>query len=1023
MRARAMKEWEDVALLHRNRLRPRAHFLSYPDAASALTGEPRYALGFRSLNGRWRFRFLEAPEYAPEGFQEDGDGPAEDWDSITVPGNWQLQGYGRMHYTDLWYPFPADPPFVPTENPTGLYRRDFHLGPEWAGRRVVLRFHGVDSAFQLWINGHDAGYSKGARLQAEFDITALVRQGRNSCTLRVVQWSDGSYLEDQDMWWLSGIFRDVELHAEPLAGIEDISAVPRLEQDFRRGALEAEVRLRGALAGRSLAAVLLDGDGNPVAEGSLGLADQATARLRLDVEAPRLWSAETPHLYRLLVTLRDGDETVQVVPLRVGFRVIEKRGAVFTVNGVAVKLKGVNRHDHNPTNGRVVSPEEMEADIRLMKQHNLNAVRTSHYPNAPVFYDLCDAYGLYVIAENDLECSGFETSGEMDRLSDDPAWEAAYLDRLERMVLRDRNHPCILFWSLGNESGFGRNFLAMAARARELDPTRLVHYEGDARMACADVYSTMYTWLEHPEKPTLAAIAATTQHPHILCEYAHAMGNGPGNLKAYQDLIYAHDCLQGAFVWEWVDHGILAHDAAGQPCYRYGGDFGEEPHNGVFCIDGLVRPDKSPSPGLLELKKVLEPIATEALDLEQGRFALVNRLDFISLDGFELRYALRRDGVLVRSGSLPLPAVPPRGRGELRVPAVAGGPGEWHLDFSYALRAETSWAPAGFELATAQFRLPSRPSRREIPVRGALSAEARGAFLDLAGERFACRFDRVRGRLSGLELEGTPLVLEGPALQFWRAPIDNDIHWAREWREKHFLHLMQEVVEDVDVRVDGRCAALTVRTLNAPPNAMWHFRCTYAWRILASGDVLLTVSGAPGGRVDLAPRMLPRIGLRMTLPLALDRVRWFGLGPGESYSDSREAVAMGRYACPADALSTPYIRPQENGNRSDCRWVSLRDDRGIGLLASGPQAFGFSALRHEARDLEAARHTCDLKPRDYRVLNLDCRQSGLGSNSMGQDQLPAHRCGFEPFRLELRLCGFSDREAREQSLADELLQA
>jgi len=1019
-----MKEWEDVTITGRNRLEARAHFLSYPDPESALTGEPRYTLGYMSLNGVWRFLFLDAPEYAPEGFQADPFPPAEAWDPIVVPGNWQMQGYGRMHYTDLWYPFPADPPFVPTENPTGLYRRAFRLGPEWLGQRVVLRFNGVDSAFQLWINGRDAGYSKGARLQAEFDVTDLVREGENTCALRVFQWSDGSYLEDQDMWWLSGIFRDVELYAEPLEGIDDLRVVTRLDDDFSRGALEAEVWLRGSAPDSRLACTLLDAEGAVVAEASSPAPGAgASARISLEVPSPRLWSAESPALYKLLVSLgRPGaDARIQVVPLQVGFRVIEKREGVFTVNGVAIKLKGVNRHDHNPRNGRVVSREEIEADIRLMKQHNINAVRTSHYPNAPCFYDLCDAYGMYVVAENDLECSGFETSGEMDRLSGDPAWESVYVDRLERMIRRDRNHPSILFWSLGNESGFGRNFLAMAERARALDPTRLLHYEGDTQNACTDVHSTMYTWLEHPEKPTLAAIAASSRLPHILCEYAHAMGNGPGNLRDYQELFYRHPGLQGGFIWEWVDHGILAHDAGGCPYYRYGGDFGDEPNNGVFCIDGLVRPDRTPSPGLLEFKKVIEPVATEAVDLAQGRFRLTNRLDFTPLDFLDLRYALRREGELVRSGCLPVPAIPPRGSGEIRIPVVPPGTGACHLDFSYVTRAETPWAPAGHELATAQFRLPAGNALRPVRPSSPVETQSDRARLRIAGGRFECLFDTVRGRLSGLVWDGAEILLQGPALQFWRAPIDNDVNLLKDYRERHFLHLMQEVVERVDVRKTDTWVELTVETLNAPPNGTWHYRSQYSYRIHGTGDILFTVSGQPGGRVDLAPAMLPRIGVKLALPVDLDAVRWFGLGPGESYPDSMEAVSLGVYRATVDGLATPYVKPQENGNRSGCRWVSLCNDRGLGLVASGREPFHFSALRHEAEDLEKARHPVDLRPRDYIVLNLDHRQNGLGSNSMGQDQLAAHRCRFEPFELSLKLTPFSNKEASEPSLAREVL--
>ena len=525
-----MKTWENHQIDGINRMPARAHFLTFPTREKALLGSNGYTHAFKNLNGTWKFMFLDAPEYSPEGFSE-SDFDVSGMDDIIVPGNWQLQGYGKMHYSDLWYNFPINPPYVPTENPTGIYKRTFYVEESFRGKQIILRFCGVDSAYHLWINGQEVGYSKAARNESEFDITELVRIGEeNDVTVRVYQWSDGTYLEDQDMWWESGIFRDVELLGVPKNGINDYKVVADLDDTYQNGLFSLNATLRTEEKVQ-VTFELLDASGICVWQDTKDSEGNSVTCEGI-IENVHTWTAETPYLYQLLMTVKQGDKVIEVIPQKVGFRNIRLNGDTFLVNGVAIKFKGMNRHDYNPRNGRVVAREEIEKDIILMKQFNVNAIRTCHYPDSYYLYDLCDEYGMYVIDETDLECHGFELTGNYAWISDDPTWELAYVSRMVRMIERDKNHPSILMWSLGNESASGCNFFKMTEVAHQMDSTRLVHYEGDFDMEYADVYSTMYTWLENPAKPFLMKdVIENSKHPHLLCEYCHAMGNGPGNLK------------------------------------------------------------------------------------------------------------------------------------------------------------------------------------------------------------------------------------------------------------------------------------------------------------------------------------------------------------------------------------------------------------------------------------------------------------------------------------------------------------
>ncbi|MFD7525333.1 glycoside hydrolase family 2 TIM barrel-domain containing protein [Paenibacillus chitinolyticus] len=1131
------RDWENLGVLERDRLPARASFIPYGEEKKALTyaeeGSDRTLL----LNGTWAFRYTGSPEEAPVGFYEP-EFDASAWDRLPVPSCWQLHGYGAPHYTDLYYPFPVDPPRVPTANPTGSYLREFTLPDDWTDKDIVIRFHGVDSAYNVWLNGEYAGYSEGSRLTAEFDLTPFIRSGRNVLAVQVYQWSAGSYLEDQDMWWLSGIFRDVVLTARPKLHLQNIRVHAGLDEACRHGLLRVAVTVAEAAgcaariggqtgtqtdaqrgtqidtqsdaqngahsdvqtgaqnetrngsqtptasaadtASRSftLAWKLRDREGNLIVsgeengiegsgktDGNAGTDKERSFTIETEIKEPRKWSAETPYLYDLIVTLLDEEgKVLETTALKTGFRRIEVKGGLMLVNGKAIRLRGVNRHDHHPDTGRTVIPETMEKDIRMMKQHNINAVRTAHYPNDPRFYDLCDRYGLYVMDETDLETHGFELIGDANRLSADPAWEHAYVDRMRRMVMRDENHPSIIMWSLGNESGFGCNHEAMYAWCRSYDPSRLVHYEGDREGKACDVFSTMYS---SPEKMRGFGEMKELDKPHILCEYAHAMGNGPGGLQHYEELFRTYPRLQGGFVWEWIDHGLRRKKADGREYFAYGGDYGDQPNNGNFCIDGLVTPDRTPSPGLLEYKKTIEPISIEITGWEPGNnegsaeLIIRNHYDFISLQNFRCTWKLEADGRLIGGGPAELPDLAAGEEGILRIalPAPAadeGVPAEHWLTVRIVLASPASWAEEGHEIAWAQFPLhacsegatgaaidsaaesPAGALEGRMPASQAQGGEGASAadnaaaptgapgaalgnqepapavaaaairveeadrLLTLTGADFTLVFDRGSGRIASWRLAGTPVIAEGggPRLALWRAPIDNDMYVVADWR-KACVHMAADDVRgsgwerlaDGSVRV-----SVSIRT--APPVYAWGFSCTWAYTVRPDGTVDLNVQGEPDGT---PPDMLPRIGLRMELPGSIDRVTWYGLGPGESYPDSRQAARMGLYDAAVDDLRFPYVKPQESGNRSDVRWAYLRGVQGSGLLAAGQPSFDFGASRYTPEDLEAASYECDLVPRDYVTLHLDYKQNGLGSNSCGPKQLPPHVLEPQAFRFAVRL--------------------
>ncbi len=1014
-------DWENPQVIERNRLPARAYAIPYPDEASALAGERGASPWVRMLNGVWKFNFTDHPARQPQGCElEEFDDT--DWDDIPVPSSWQLEGYGRPHYTNVVYPFPTDPPRVPSENPTGVYRRRFFIPNDWTEREILLRFEGVDSAFHVWVNGRLAGYSQGSRMASEFDITSLVRPGRNQIAVRVVQWSDGSYLEDQDMWWLSGIFRDVYLLAMPRVCLFDFEARTELDDQYKDAVLRVEAVLRNFTTklegGLKVEAKLLDANRLPVwgrpVSAATGLSPNGAARVTLEaaVTNPLKWSAEEPNLYTLVLTLRDNaGATLQVVAARIGFRQVELKDGNLLVNGVRVMFKGANRHDHDCELGKAVSLEAMRKDVLLMKQHNLNAVRTSHYPNDPRFYDLCDEYGLYVIDEADLECHGFATVGDWNRLSNAPEWRDAYLDRMERMVERDKNHPCIVMWSLGNEAGFGVNHEAMAEWAKRRDPTRLIHYERDLETKVADVQSQMYT---HPDQLIELGKPRKYDKPFILCEYCHAMGNGPGALKEYWDIFYSYKRLQGGFVWDWIDQGIRVANEEGEEFFAYGGDFGDEPNDAQFLINGLCFPDRTPSPGLIEYKKVIQPVKIEAADLAAGKLSVTNRYDFLSLSHLDIGWDVRAEGEVIQNGALkPIDLAPGKSRRitiPFARPPILKPETEYWLTVRFTLAADTRWAKQGHEVAWAQFKLPFKAPAAPVVKASSLpplAAVEEGTEIVVRGEDFEMRFDQTTGRLAAWRHEGMDLVTAGPRLNFWRATTDNDRGFNgrmdQKWRDAG-LHRLQHRVDEVRWEQGGNVVRVVVRTRIAPPIHTRGWACEYRYVISGDGQMTLECRGVPEGEW---PPTLPKIGLELEIPGDLDQAAWYGLGPGEAYPDSREAQRVGVYAMSVDELWTPYVVPQENGNRMDVRWVTLTNLRGVGLAAFGEPTLNFSAYRFATMDIEEAKHPTELTPRGVITLNLDYRQRGLGTASCGPSTLPQYELPPEEFAFKLRLAPFN----------------
>ncbi len=1015
-----LPDWENPEVVGINKALAHATAVPYPSIPLALQGE-RYASPWvRLLNGDWQFHWAPNPGAAPEGFQQ-AEYDASAWDTVAVPANWQLQGYGHPQYTNVQYPFPPDEmPRVPFEtNEVGSYRVAFTVPSEWQGRRISVVFDGVESAFYLWLNGQFVGYSQDSRLPAEFDLTPYLQPGENLLAARVYRWSDGTYLEDQDHWRLAGIYRDVYLWAAPRQHVRDFAVHTPLSADYRDGALQVRAWVENtddAPADLSLSVALYDGQGRalfeaPVAEGAtLAAGEERPFEFERVIANPHKWSAETPYLYTLVLALRDpAGELIETQSCRVGFRQVELREGKLFINGAPVLLFGVNRHDHDPEHGKAVPREAMLADIILMKQHNLNAVRTSHYPNNPYWLDLCDQYGLYVIDEANLE-----SHGVWAKPSNDPVWRTAFLERAIRMVERDKNHPSVICWSLGNESGYGPNHEAMADWIHANEPSRFVHYESAEREPYVDVVSTMYPTVERIIE---MATVPDDPRPVMMCEFAHAMGNSCGNLKEYVDAIRNTERLIGGFIWDWQDQGLIKVDEKGQSYYCYGGDFGDVPNDGPFCCNGLVGPDRTIHPALIEYKYLVQPVAVEPLDLEAGELLITNRYDFLSLEGLEIAWTLSEDGVVIDSGAVPSLEIGPgeaqRVTLDLTQPELTPGAEYW-LGLTFTRREAAPWAEAGHLVAWEQFRMPWEAPAPDLCCQAmpSLALQEDAARITVTGQGWSLAIDRALGEIVSWQAHGRDLLAQGPRLNLWRAPTDNDMARGRSdsmavlWRTMGLDRLVRLVRQVSAEQVADQEVQVEVRFFTSPPGTTFGLACRQRYTIYGSGDVVLDTYIDP----TLHMGVLPRLGLQLRLAAGLDAMTWFGRGPHESYVDRKASAQVGRYAGSVDDQYVPYVVPQENGNKTDVRWVAITDPEGVGLLAVGQPLLEVSAHHYTTENLTAAEHTNELEWQPEVTLNLDYGQSGLGGASCGPGTRREYLLPLAPtgFVVRLRPLGAGD---------------
>jgi beta-galactosidase len=976
-------DWENPAVNSRNKEPAHATLTPYPDAASARQGKDSARV--ISLNGMWKFQWVKRPEERPKDFYKPGY-DASGWKEIPVPSDWQMQGYDVPIYSNFTYPFKKDAPRVmgtpdkswttyQNRNPVGSYLRSFTLPADWQGREIFLVFDGVNSAFYVWVNGRLAGYSEDSRLPSEFNITGLVNPGENLLAVEVYRFCDGSYLEDQDFWRMSGIHRKVFLVSRPLLYLRDFFVQAGLDQNYRDGVLKLKtlVANRGAQAGKyQLEVSLLDENGKQVfaKQGAVAAVPaQAESEMNFEqtVPAVKQWSAETPNLYLLLLTLKDDSgKVLEAVPWKLGFRSVEIKNGQLLFNGKPIKLKGVNRHEFDPDLGQVVTMERMREDIRLMKQHNFNAVRTCHYPDVPEWYALCDQYGLYVLDEANNEAHGYG-SNLPNRISTSPAWKDAVVSRVANMVERDKNHPCIFAFSLGNEAGIGANFAAARNWVESHYPQFFVSYEQGLGVH-SDFLCPMYT---KPQNLVKWYERFGHGKPMFLVEYAHAMGNSTGNFQQYWDVFESNPHIQGGFIWDWVDQGIRKRAPDGSEFWAYGGDFGDKPNDDNFCTNGLVLPDRKPHPGILEVKKVQQNVKVEAVDLAAGKVRVRNKYAFLDLSFLQGSWELAENGKIIQSGTIPRLCTPPGQAEEITIPLqtpqlVPGA--EYFLTVSFALAQETSWAPSGLVMAWDQFKMPyqvpaaAEPKEADLP-RLKLT-ESSEAFI-IIGEDFSARIGKKSGALESLEYHGREMLSSPLVPNFWRPPTDNDRGNGEPkkmavWREAGPKRSVQSVKAK---QISPQRVELAAES--SLPAGKSVFRNVFT--IFGNGELVVTAEFRGSGELP----DLPRFGMQMAIPGEFRKVSWFGRGPQENYQDRNTGAPVGLYSAMVDDLFFPYIEPQESGNRTEVRRVSFLNAQGQGILIQGLPLIDFSAWPFAMSELERRKHPNEIQKSDNITVNID----------------------------------------------------
>lgn len=1000
--------YENLSVLHENTMPTRAYYIPASRRMDNLVEHREESDRMQLLNGTWKFQYFNSIYDIKDSFFEK-DYDTENFDEIQVPSVWQMAGYDTHQYTNIRYPFPFDPPYVPQYIPCGAYVHTFEYSRDEKAPKSFLNFEGVDSCFYVWINGSYIGYSQVSHMTSEFDVTDVLQDGTNTVAVLVMKWCDGSYLEDQDKFRMSGIFRDVYILKRPKQAISDYHIKTRIEDMLAK--VEIEMKFYSPL---NVKISIEDRNGAVVALGSI--AEEGTAVL--EIASPELWNTENPYLYKLILETEN-----EVIVDHIALRKIEIKDQVIYLNGQKIKFRGVNRHDSDPVTGFTINPEQITTDLTLMKQHNFNAIRSSHYPNAPFFYEMCDKYGFMVIDEADIEAHGpfmiyrkedtdynrFKRWNE--KIADDPVWEEAIVDRVKLMVERDKNRFCIVMWSMGNESAYGCNFEKALEWTKNFDPDRITQYES-ARYrnydetydySNLDVYSRMYPALSEIQE----YLDKDGSKPFLLVEYCHSMGNGPGDFEDYFQMIQDNDKMCGGFVWEWCDHAI-AHGTAenGKTIYAYGGDHGEEIHDGNFCMDGLVYPDRTVHTGLLEYKNVYRPARVISYNKESGELVLHNYMDFDDLkDYVKISYELTQDGLVISKGILPEFSVAPHGEGKTNLKINVPENGKCYLKLIYHLKKELPLLDEdhilGFdEIEVSKEDTKCKLAEKWIPktvVDSELQVNENDTQIHIKGREFAYTIDKRTALFTEMKFAGREYLNHPMELNIWRAPTDNDMYIKSEWKKAHYdkaytRAYTTEVVQGkhgVKITSHASVVAETVQKI---------LDVTITWKIEAAGKIDADIAVT---KDDEFPD-LPRFGVRMFLDKKLSAVRYFGMGPQESYCDKHQAASHGLYRADVGDLHEDYIRPQENGSHYDCEYVELNNSR-YGIVASAEKAFSFNASYYTQEELEKKTHNYELIESDSVVFCVDYALNGIGSNSCGPVVLEQYRFDDVLFRFQFTL--------------------
>ncbi|GHT41377.1 beta-galactosidase [Bacteroidia bacterium] len=989
-------EWENPEIFGINKEPARATALPYSTEQQAIADVYAASPYYQSLDGTWKFNWHKRPADKPEGFFKAGYDVSK-WDNIKVPGNWELQGFGTPIYSNINYPHPTNPPYIDhSDNPVGCYVRDFDIPKAWDGRRVYLHFESGLAAMYIWVNGEKVGYSQVTKSPAEFDITKYIKQGKNTLAIEGYRWSDGSYLEDQDFWRLSGFDRSVYLYSTDQIRIQDYFAKGDLDNSYKNGLFSVDVTLKNYLSrdvARHVCTIevkLLDAAGKTVYAET-----KNDTHFAKTIPSPRLWSNETPYLYTLLLTLKDAaGKTLEVTSSKVGFRKVEIKNAQLLVNGKPILVRGVNIHEHNPSNGHVQDEATMRRDIALMKQHNINAVRTSHYPESTLWYKLCDEYGIFLVDEANIESHGLGYGPQ--NVANFPEWAEAHKDRVVRAVERDKNHPSVIIWSMGNECSNGKVFPEIYKWLKQRDPSRPVQFEQAGEAANTDIVCPMYPGIDHMKR---YAARTDVTRPFIMCEYAHAMGNSSGNFQEYFDIIATSPHMQGGFIWDWVDQGIAATDDSGRDYWAYGGDIGgyQYTHDQNFCANGLITPDRKPHPGLNEVKKVYQDILFHAKDLSKGIITIENRFLYNDLSNYAFKWELLKNGEKAAEGNLNIAqAAGTKKDATIALPRVvltkmAGT--EYYLNIYACTKQETEMVPAGHEIAREQFALSANNYFTEKSATGTVEVEKEDdrAVILKAGE-VTIYFNKRNGALDGYAYGKNRLLASGPQPDFWRAPTDNDYGnnypaianvWKQAGRNKTLNNFAVSKTEAGIVVT----AEYTLNDVASP--------YTVRYTVAGDGSVKVNISWKAGKK---GLPELSRFGTQLVLPSEFDNFEYYGRGPWENYSDRNTSSFVGIYKSTVAEQSFDYIRPQENGNHTDVRWLTLTNSDGAGIKITGTQPLSVKVAHNPAEDLDFGTwkkntHPSDVTPRKEVYLNVDLLQRGLGGDD-SWGRLP-----HDPYRL------------------------